>query len=427
METRDRWLYAWGLGYTAVGAASLLIPLYALALGGSALIVGLLASTAAFAGVPGALLWGWLAAKTGRRRIFVIIALLATAIVLLVTPLIQNVWILILVNATLWFVVAAAAPVLTLLVVEGTPEPTWDHRIALLNTWQGYGWVAGLAFGAIWLPIATVLIGQPRAQTWFFWVIGLVAASAVPLALRWLPHEATISPTAIDDASPLVERITRGGGRYVRTVPFMTTRMYWGLRALRTQGIQSRFSRPFWVYLGAVAIFSAGFAVFWGPVPAYLGDRFPDEHVFGLFLAANIGSAVFYAPAGRWAARSGTRMLQSQALAARIILFPLVGGIAILKPTAVELAILLAIFAAIGLTWAVIAVTATGIVTRLGDAAKGPALGLYTAVAGLGGGIGSIAGGLIANTAGFLPTFLTAAIAVGLALLVVIFSPNPAT
>ena len=47
----DRWLYAWALGYVPVGLASLLVSLYALSLGASAFDVGLLASTAAFAGV----------------------------------------------------------------------------------------------------------------------------------------------------------------------------------------------------------------------------------------------------------------------------------------------------------------------------------------------------------------------------------------
>jgi hypothetical protein len=57
MDARDRWLYGWGVGYAAVGGASLLVPLYALELGGGPALVGLLAAAAAFAGVPGALLW----------------------------------------------------------------------------------------------------------------------------------------------------------------------------------------------------------------------------------------------------------------------------------------------------------------------------------------------------------------------------------
>jgi len=58
-----------GAGYVAVWLASLLVPLYALSLGASAFDVGALAATAAFAGVPGALWWGWLAERADRRRV----------------------------------------------------------------------------------------------------------------------------------------------------------------------------------------------------------------------------------------------------------------------------------------------------------------------------------------------------------------------
>jgi MFS family permease len=68
MDARDRWLYGWGVGYAAVGGASLLVPLYALELGGGPALVGLLAAAAAFAGVPGALLWSRLAERADRRR-----------------------------------------------------------------------------------------------------------------------------------------------------------------------------------------------------------------------------------------------------------------------------------------------------------------------------------------------------------------------
>ena len=67
----------------AVGLASLLVPLYALSLGASAFDVGALAATAAFAGVPGALWWGWLAERTDRRRVFVVAALPAALAVAL--------------------------------------------------------------------------------------------------------------------------------------------------------------------------------------------------------------------------------------------------------------------------------------------------------------------------------------------------------
>lgn len=108
-----------GLGYVAVGAASLLVPVYALALGAGAFLVGLLASTAAFAGVPGALLWGRMAERSGRRRPFVVFALVATAVVLGAMSFVAHPLVLLALNAVLWFVVAAAAPVCNLAMVEG--------------------------------------------------------------------------------------------------------------------------------------------------------------------------------------------------------------------------------------------------------------------------------------------------------------------
>ncbi|MFC6989855.1 hypothetical protein ACFQJD_16205 [Haloplanus sp. GCM10025708] len=49
----DRWLYAWALGYAAIGAASLLVPLYAIELGADPFVASALEATAGLAGVPG--------------------------------------------------------------------------------------------------------------------------------------------------------------------------------------------------------------------------------------------------------------------------------------------------------------------------------------------------------------------------------------
>lgn len=153
MQQVDRWLYGWGLGYVAIGAASLLVPLFAISLGASAFTVGAIAATAAFAGVPGALLWGKLAARTHRRRPFVLVALAATALTLALFPFTTTPESVLVVNTVLWFVVAAAAPVLNLIVVEGHPESEWNDRIGRLNAVQGYGWVAGLVVGAVWTAV----------------------------------------------------------------------------------------------------------------------------------------------------------------------------------------------------------------------------------------------------------------------------------
>lgn len=420
MEVRDRWLYGWALGYTAVGAASLLIPLYALSLGGGSLAVGILASTAAFAGVPGAILWGWLASKTGRRRIFVWVALIATAGVLAAVPSIQSLWVLVLANALLWFVMAAAAPVLNLLVVDGTPEAGWEGRIALLNTFQGYGWVAGLVLGATWIPVATRVLGGAAARSSLFWVCAAAAMTGVGVTSRWLPQETEVTTEDLVASPSLLAQRLRGAGRYVRTIPFATTRLSWGLWSIGPGRLRSILPRTLWIYLAAVTIFSAGFAAFWGPLPAYLGGNGSDGLVFGLYLATNIASTLFYGRVGSWSAHRGSAVLQQRALAVRVLIFPLVGGLALFVPPIATLPLLFVIFVLIGLTWAVIAVTATGLVTRLAGDAKGEALGIYTAVVGIGSGIGSVAGGTLASELSYLVAFSVAGGTVLIGLLVMV-------
>ena len=408
MDGRDRWLVGWGLGYVAVGTASLLIPLYALGLGGGPLLVGVLASTAALAGVPGALLWGWLASRTGRRRVFVLVALVATAGVLAVTPFVRTPDALVAVNTLLWFSVSAASPVLTLLVVEGAPEPAWEDRIGELNAWQGYGWVGGLVLGSAWIPLAARVADPVTARAWLFWVCASVALAGAVLASRWLPSETTVAPERLSASPATLARLERGAGRYVRAVPFATTRLYWAIRGIRSRGRRARLPRTLWAYLLAVGVFSAGFSAFWGPLPAYLGASYPDERVFWFFLASNAASAAFFTRIGAWATTVGSRRLQTGALSVRALLFPAVAFVVVVVGPPVELPLLLFVFGLIGLTWAVIGVTATGLVTRLAGPERGTALGLYAAVAGAGGGLGSVLGGWVASVSGYLVAFAVA-------------------
>lgn len=403
MESDDRWLYGWGLGYAAVGGASLLVPLYALSLGGGALLVGLLAATAALAGVPGAILWGRLAARTQRRRPFVLVALGATAAALAVMPLVTTPWPLLVANAALWFVVAAAAPVLNLVMVDGHPERDWGVRIGRLNAYQGYGWVVGLLVGAGWTLVLPRLVGGVGQRPLFLLLAGLAALGFVAVRV-WYPSPTTVSA---DRFARVYRRLSRegwGAGRYLRTIPYGSGRFYWALRSFRPDHVARLRASPLRRYLLASALFSVGFGAFWAPMPAYLVERgYAAGPVFALFLVANVGSAVFYGRAGRLAGARDASTLQMAALLVRAALFP---AVAVLGATALALPLLGGAFLLIGVTWAVIAVTATGLVTRLAPVAeRGEALGLYTAMASLGTGVGSALGGWVAGDAGYVAAF----------------------
>lgn len=157
----DAWLYGWTLGYAAVGAASLLVPPYAIDLGVGAFAVSLIAATAALAGVPGAILWGRLVTRTQRRRPFVLVALGLSG-VFLALPFLGSPLTVLAANAALWFVIAAAAPVLNVIVVEGYAPRAWAGRFGRLNHYQGYGWLVDLvavAGAAVAPPVGLVVVG----------------------------------------------------------------------------------------------------------------------------------------------------------------------------------------------------------------------------------------------------------------------------
>ncbi|QHS15934.1 MFS transporter [haloarchaeon 3A1-DGR] len=414
----ERWLLAWGTGYAAVGAASLLIPLYAIELGAGAFLVGAMASTAAFAGVPGAILWGRLAARTRRRRPFVLVALASVAGVLGVIPLLGSPWTLLVANAALWFVVSAAAPVLNLIVVEGAPAADWDVRIGRLNAVQGYGWVAGLVLGTVWTATVARMLPAATAQELLFLVLAATSAAATLAAVRWYPERPTTSPERFARVFHRLNRTDWGAGRYLRATPYGTTRLYWGIREwvdARRRGRQpgGSFDAPLRRYLIAVALFSVGFAVFWGPMPVYLTESGASTGtVFVLFLLANAGSAVCYSPVGRIVGQRGPYALQAVALGGRALLFPGIAVVGIAAPAIAPYANAVG-FTLIGVTWALIAVTATGIVTRLAaEPVRGYALGAYTAIAGIGTGLGSVLGGGVAEVAGYPATFAGAGLVV---------------
>lgn len=415
--TNDRWLRAWGLGYAAVGTASVLVPLYALELGASALVVGLVAATAAFAGVPGAILWGKLVTRTKRRRPFLLVALGAMAGVLAVVPSLSSPWTVLVANAAFWFVTSASAPVLNLVVVDGVPEKEWSLRIGRLNAVQGYGWVAGLVVGTAWTAAVGPRVGALAGQRLLFYLLAVSTTLAFALLYRWYPEATTISENRFQRVFARLGREGWGAGRVVRTLPYGPTRLYWGLRLLFRRGGSplSGFPRPLGRYLLAATLFSAGFAVFWGPMTAYLaGEGFDTGAIFVLYVLGNLASALCYVPVGRFVARVPARTLQTGALASRVVLFPLVpiAGDAI---AGAEYGVLAVGFVVIGVTWAVIAVTGADIVTGLSDtSSRGEAFGAFTALVGVGTGVGSALGGLSADFAGFAATFVAAGVLVAL-------------
>lgn len=393
----DRWLYPWGLAYAAVGAASLLVPLYAMALGGDALLVGLLAATGAVAGVPGGIAAGRVATEPANRWPTLAAILLSLAAL----PLMAEPWLLLLPNAAIWL--AVAIPVLNLTVIENRPEPQWTARISRLNAAQGYGWVGGLLAGAVW---TNALGGDPVFVQRTFFALSAVAV-LIATGLVWAWYTSREGPFL--SLRTLLEATTNPGEvaqYHTANSPYGIQRTYWRLSARLRRTIRPR-NHALGIYLAAVFCFFAGFAVVFGPLPAYLVHiGLTSDEVFLLFVAASGSTALFYAWTGAVVKRGSTSRAHASALVVHGVALPAVPVAVMLTDS---LAALLVVFAVIGAAWSVIVVTATELVGRLSAVdRRGQAFGAFTALSGLGGAIGSAVGGALAVRVGYGAMFLVA-------------------
>ncbi|QSW99106.1 MFS transporter [Haloterrigena alkaliphila] len=393
----DRWLYAWGLGSAAFGGVSVIVPLYVVSLGADPFTLGILAAAAAFAGVPGALAFGGLADRTGKRRMFVVAALSLVAVMSVAIPFTRSIAVVIAANATVWFASAAVLPILTLLAVADAPDAQWSERIARLNTYQGVGWALGLLAGTVWTVGAARVLGPVAAQRGFLLACAACAALSCLASVRTLPPDP--EPGAEPEPRKLRRAMRRAGRFNVRGVTFPFSPVRVDPRGLHPRRVAHRFTPELTLYFLAIVLVFAGSAAFFAPLPAFLAELgYGSDGIFALYLLSSVASAVCFDRVGRLAAAHDARLVQVAGLLGRAIGLPAAAVVGTaLGVTRVGLVGTTVVFAVIGITWAVISVTTGTIVTQLAPAGvRGEALGVYSALTAFAGGVGSVAGGWLA-------------------------------
>ncbi|MDZ7850267.1 MAG: MFS transporter [Halodesulfurarchaeum sp.] len=408
---RRNWLVSWGLGAVSFGGASLLVPLYIVRLGASPFDLGIMAAAAAIIAAPGAILFGRLASGASHRRALVLLTLATATVTLSAIPLLQSIRGVIVVNTIFWFVIASVGPVVTMLVVENTPESEWSTQIGVVNTYYGYGWAGGLVLGMVWPLLGTRLFEAALVDRGLFWLLAGVAGLSTLSAAWTLPKPDPADDVTTARTARRVARLLARSGRHVRgaTFVFPANRLYWSTRGFRVSKLGAILDSTLSVFLLASGLFFAGFAAFWAPLPHLLaGVGYDSGHIFGLYLLSSLSGAVLFEPVGKLARRTDEWWLVGGALAVRGVLFPIVAVGAGLGLTALGIVLLGGLLLAVGITWAVIAVVGTTIVTRLAPPGlRGEALGSYVAIGAVAGGIGSALGGWLA-TFGFLHAFAVA-------------------
>ena len=404
------WLYSSVFLYFSISVASLLIPIYAIQLGSGPITVGLLAAVSSFAQVPGAIIWGSLADRTGRKKSIILVSLVGMLLLLLGFSFTESILLIFVINAVLWFFISASTPIFTLMAVEGVHERYWNKKLALFNTYQQYGWVSGLGVGFVWVTVIGEYFDGLFAQKSLFILSATVLIFNIPLVLKWFPEESFLTEEKFLKSRKF-SKLFRDTGKFVKLIPYSPNRMVWGLSSILRGKAMRHYSKKLKRYFIAITLFYTGIGLFFGTITIFLKYvEFSSGQVFGLFLIANITTGIFFMKVEKVLKRKDPLFIQILALGGRVIIFPLVGFIGL---TSLDMNIVLVLisllFFLIGLTWSFIGLTASGIINKLSPPTKkGEAFGLHTAIAGIGGGTGSIIGGIISKQLGYITNFTTA-------------------
>src|SRR2546427_7347955 len=180
----QKWFYAYLPNGMAGGATSPVIPLFTRILGGSVAAVGAVAAASSIASVPAFIGWGNLSDRLHRRKAFVLIGFLGTALSLLVMGVSRGVPDFYLANLLAGVLGAASAPVGTVLILETTKQERWASRIAVFSRIGGVGWITGLVLGVAWPEVAP--LGEAGEMRALFVIGAALAFLSGLLAWRWI-------------------------------------------------------------------------------------------------------------------------------------------------------------------------------------------------------------------------------------------------
>lgn len=394
----SRWFYSYLPQGIAGGATSPLIPLFAYALGASLADVGIIAAATSIASVPAFMLWGWLSDHLKRRKIFLLLGFLGTAVSFFVMALSFGMPEFYLANLLIGFLGAASAPVGAVLVMETSERRLWPNRLALLSQLTGIGYIVGLSVGAIWLTIGPQFVGSLSAMRGLFVIGAALGLLSGLLAGMWLKEPTEFVERRSVHIVDIHWRIER--------VKFLPTRMLHYLDFRNFRG-KTRLSRPLRLYLACVFLLFSGFTAFYGFFPILLQQvyKLSDPEIFAVYIASQVASVTTYLRVGSWVRERGSRRTQLYASLGRTVLFPSFLALGLLPLSGLGLlASILLLHAGVGLCWAIINVSGSTLVSDLAPAeGRAEAMGAYNAMQGFGSILGPLLGGFIAEFQGYVP------------------------
>ena len=398
----SNWFYAYLPQGISGGATSTLILLFAYALGGNLVGVGIIAAATSLASVPSYMLWGTLSDRLGHRKPFLLIGFAGTGIALVAMSASRTLSEFYLANVLAGCLGSASGPAGTVLLLETSEPKEWPSRLAILSRITAAGWTVGLALAAAWLAINPGFFGGsiPAMRVLFLLGAGLSVAASLIVLVATPEVSANVDRTrvAIPDPNLRVER--------VRYLP---------MRILHFIGPggsgPGRMPHSLRVYLACTFLWFAGFTAFYGFFPIFLAQAYGlgSSQIFAIYIASQIASILAYPRVAGWVSTRGSGPTQLYGSVGRSVLFGsffLLGLIGIRD--LLQLSLILVLHAGVGVCWALINVASSTFVSSLAPGARrARAVGAFNAVQGFGSILGPLAGGFAAGFLGYGAAFAT--------------------
>ena len=394
-SSSDLWFFSYLPIAIADGIATPLVPLLALQeFKPGAFVVTIIIAASGMSQVPFTILWGNLSDRVAHRKYFLVGSFLATGVSLILIALSTNLITYFWLNVVEGLACAASAPIGTMLLLETRHKRWWPEDIGLFGLISGLGTTVGLALGFIWLFVIGFHGTLVSVMTGLLVLAGVLALLSAGIAFAWIEEPSVrLERRSMADLLNLhrgvVERVRRVRNRMLNIVE---------LTRSSSEKIPSREI----LFLAALGVMTVGFEMFYGPFPVFLTQyaQFSDANVFIVYLGAAAASTALFFHSGKAVEVHSPKFVFLESLGGRLALMLLfLWGPAYLlfgfgSPALVGWITLLN--ALLGVTWAFISTASTLFLVRLvGRSSRGRALGLYNAVAGAGGLLGTLMGGYL--------------------------------
>ncbi|MCI4335965.1 MAG: MFS transporter [Thermoplasmata archaeon] len=419
-STNDLWFLAYLPLAISDGIATPLIPLLALQhFGASAFAVTIIIAASAMSQVPFTMLWGNLSDRVAHRKYFLVASFVATGVAIILIALAHDLITYFWLNVVEGLASAASAPIGTMLLLETRHKRWWPQDIGLFGLISGLGTTIGLGLGFVWLFVIGFNYSIISVMTGLLVLAGVLALLSAIIAWAWIEEpvvrlERRSLADLINLHRSVLERVRHFRTRILNLVDL-------------TRPSTDPVPRREILFLAALGVMTLGFDMFYGPFPVFLWQtaHFNDAAVFIVYLGASAASTALFFHSGKAVEVHSPKLVFLESLGGRVLLMVafLWGPIYVLfglgSPALVGWITLLN--AALGVTWAFISTASTLFLVRLvGRSSRGRALGLYNAVAGAGGLVGTLAGGFVfaAYGVGLAYSLAAVAVAVGAVMLV---------